>query len=481
MSVGYFEGGVAKHRVEAAWFIFIAVAVLAGGARWFSTAAASADTAPGVPAGLLVAVLALLAAAAYVPALRIGLLSDDFVLADRALRHDFFSVSSSGFFRPVPLIVWAALLLPGVPVGAVGIHLLNIGLHVVNARLVQRLARRVGLSTDGALLAAIVFLCFPAGVEAVAWSSGIQDVLLTTATLAFVLAATAARTAMNVTIAALAFIVALGTKETAVAAPVLALLIAIRRRPQWQAALVPIATLVVAAAYATWRVATAPAGAGPIVPSRYAAKQMISVAFSSLAVPITSGEIASHPALGIAAALLIIGLVAGAVLRAAGNRAEFPAALRGAAWALVAILPVNALFFVDHNLQGSRYLYLPACGWAMLVAALATALPIGRRVVAGTAAMVAVVGIADIHLHLVDWQIAARTRDVVLAAARAALDAQPCRPVAFAEIPDSSGGAYVLRNGFVEAMTLSGVPPGSAIVGHAGGACTVTWDGIGFR
>jgi hypothetical protein len=481
MSVGYFAGGIARHRVEAAWFIFVAIAIVAGVARCSSWSAARAETPPRFATSVLLAMVALTATAAYFPALRIGFLSDDFVLVDRALRHDVFSASSSGFFRPVPLIVWGVLLLPGAAAGALAIHLLNLVLHALNAVLLEQLARRVGLSAEAAILAAVVFLCFPAGVEAVAWASGIQDVLLTTAVLAFVLLATARPTRLTVAGAALALMLALGTKETAVAAPVLALLIAVRRGLRWQDVGVPIAALAMTGAYAAWRVASAPAGSGGLIPSRYAAKQMISVAFSSLAIPFTSGALVSHPMGGVILSLLLVGLVAGAALRGPRHGAEFPASLRAAVWVVAAIVPVNALFFISGNLQGSRYLYLPACGWALLVAAAASVLPVGRRGVMAIATVIAVAGIAGIHVHLVDWLNAARTRDAVLTSARAALDARSCRPLAFAQIPDSWRGAYLFRNGFIEALTLSGVTPGAATIGRAVPACMVIWTGMAFR
>ena len=46
----------------------------------------------------------------YLPVFSVGLLSDDFVMIARAAQHDYWSSSTSGFFRPVPLLSWSALL-----------------------------------------------------------------------------------------------------------------------------------------------------------------------------------------------------------------------------------------------------------------------------------------------------------------------------------------------------------------------------------
>ena len=116
----------------------------------------------------------------YWPVLFTGLFADDFVLVEAA-RAGRFTVWSE-LFRPSLFVVWRVLLAI-VPEGAVALHAVNVVLHGVNAFLVYRLAAATGLSRLMALCAGALFLSYPAAVEAVAWPSGIQDVLMTTCVL----------------------------------------------------------------------------------------------------------------------------------------------------------------------------------------------------------------------------------------------------------------------------------------------------------
>ena len=149
----------------------------------------------------------------FAPALGLGLLSDDYALRARA---DPFT--STPFFRPIPLILWRFLL--AVRDSAVLLHAVNVALHGLNAFLVAELGRRLGLHRSAALAAGALFVTFPAAPEAVAWCSGIQDVLLTTCALGAVIAVHRI-SAGSMGIAAGLLLVALGTKETAVCIPVL--------------------------------------------------------------------------------------------------------------------------------------------------------------------------------------------------------------------------------------------------------------------
>jgi len=160
--------------------------------------------------------------------------------------------------------------------------------------------------------------------------------------------------------------------------------------------------------------------------------------------------------------------------------------VRSAAWVLLAVAPVYSMFFVSADLQGSRYLYLSACGWAILLSVLlldsSRAAP-ARLGLLMTAAL-ALVWAGGTRLHLADWEGASRLRDRVLASADSQLRRTDCGVVHFTGIPDSVGGAYVFRNGFLEAI-------GAAATAGAGAtgspdkpllpACTVEWHDDAFR
>src|SRR5271157_6349218 len=59
-----------------------------------------------------------------------------------------------------------------------GWHLTSILAHVLTTLLVYLLAWRLGIGTDAALLAALIFGLHPAHIEAVAWVSGVTEPLL---------------------------------------------------------------------------------------------------------------------------------------------------------------------------------------------------------------------------------------------------------------------------------------------------------------
>jgi hypothetical protein len=80
-------------------------------------------------------------------------------------------------FRPLPLFVWATLLHLGS--GPSIIHLLNVILHGTNSYLTARLVSGWVEDRRWALLAGLVMLTAPLAPEAVAWSSGVFDLMAT--------------------------------------------------------------------------------------------------------------------------------------------------------------------------------------------------------------------------------------------------------------------------------------------------------------
>jgi len=124
-------------------------------------------------------------------------------------------------------------------------------------------------------------------------------------------------------------------------------------------------------------------------------------------------------------------------------------------------------FFISPQLEGSRYLCLAECGWALLAADLIVAvtgrLP-WRSLAFGCALASAVlVSVLSVAREVGVWTRAADLRDRVLADARAAIARQGCVEATFVGVPDSVDGAYVFRNGFQEAMEPV---IGSAKAGH---------------
>jgi len=224
----------------------------------------------------------------YWPALTIGFLSDDFVLAEWASRREWIHVSATGFVRPIVPFIWYILsALPGSL--AQNVHIVNVVLHALNATLVAALATRLGARRIEAAAAGLIFLTFPALSEAVVWASGMQDVLMATFVLASILAVLEVDVSAGAAVAAVGgTVVAILTKETAIVLPALAWLIAwvspsgIGRGSR---RLTIVAMTVVAIVYAVVRAFVGlPSGYGSGV-SRYFAKQLIVDPFSSLGAP----------------------------------------------------------------------------------------------------------------------------------------------------------------------------------------------------
>jgi hypothetical protein len=152
-------------------------------------------------------------------------------------------------------------------------------------------------------------------------------------------------------------------------------------------------------------------------------------------------------------------------------------------WVVASAAPVWSMFFVSDSLQGSRYLYLPACGWSIFLATLLMEWP-GKTRWAGivVTAVVAVTWSVGVRAHLRDWQEAAGLRDRVLADAVTHLQATDCSTLAFTNLPDSAGGAYVFRNGFIDALDDRGAFRAMPTLGPVDQPrCSLRWDGSAFR
>ena len=464
-------GGVARRHVETAGFILAGLLLVAVAGQWgrskngvgsdFRDAGSPAPR-KSLPTPFFdrshfrdLAALAALAAAVYWPALSIGLLSDDFVLLERASAWTLIDPAWE-MVRPLPLALWGGIarVLPALWLPP-ALHLLNVGLHAVNAWLMTLLMRRFGYSATVARIAAVGFLLFPASVEAVAWISGVFDVLLTT--LALAMAGLAVSTARPVasTWAAIGMTgLALATKETAIVLPALILIAAWlgSRHGGKQLWMTATGSAVLVLAYVGWRVAGGTSASAFPPLDGYAAKELLTRPFGALILPFHQSFIAG---VSVAAALYAAAtplLVACRVMLAEHVTGFSRLAVGAVVWVLAAAAPVFTWFFVGPDLQGSRYVYLASAAWSMLIAvAVVPARPAGaaRAVWLGVIVWLAFSAIA-VRSHLEHWTSAGRARDAALAAA---LRADPsCGPTPGLVPPqDDVSGAYVFRNGFAEA------------------------------
>jgi hypothetical protein len=466
-----------RYRAEAAWFIFVALLLAIG----FTSGRVWATQRPAGPAATLnwaaAAGFIAVSLALYSRLLGLGLLSDDFVLLERA-RAGRWIDPGWDYVRPVPLALWSTLnaVMPATAV-PVGLHALNIVGHGLNGWLLFEVARSFSMAPMWSAAAGLLFLAAPFNIEAVGWASGVFDVTLTAFVLSAVLvtrAATLSRTASLAAISGLTLL-AVGTKETAVALPVmLALLVPFAAPNRRSVALAAVAaSAAIVGGYVLWR--SASGAAGPLLgaTSGYSLKELLSRPFGALGYGLHASTLERLPWLGVLmAALWPLALVRSAL----GWRRDarvFRHLLLAAAWVMASVLPVFTMLYVSPELEGSRYLYLGSTLWAVaLVQVLADPGAIGARwAQPGLAVMILAAGLVTLSQQA-HWRAAAVERDRVLTALVEAHAA--CAPGSVENLPDSIRGAYVFRNGFPEAAGAIGLRTN-------GGDCRLRWNGELFE
>jgi hypothetical protein len=269
-------------------------------------------------------------------------------------------------------------------------------------------------------------------------------------------------------------------KETAVVIPGLVALVwwGSARRPRRRT----LATLVaIVAAYAVFRLASGiPASYVPEL-SRYFVKQLAVEPFASLGAPWTAKWAETHPLASAGRALAILGLVLAGLLTGTRHTRRLRVGLAASAWVLIAVLPVFTLFHVADDLQGSRYLYLPGVGFALLLAALGghaaalTPRSLAPAALAGVTLVLVVPSAPAVRFEEARWQAAARARDAILGRIGEASPPDGCASFAAEGLADNVEGAYVFRNGLPEALAERPRPRVEASQGSA--ACRIAWDG----
>lgn len=467
-------GGVRRHHVESASYIFTAAAL--------ATAFARDERNPrepiGLPRGLtpwLFAGFIAAAALLYASTLSLGLFSDDFGFARNALERRWFPQPE--LVRPLPIMAWGVLLeATGTPAA---LHALNIALHGSNAALACLLAVRLGIPLTSAIAAGLLVLVFPSSVEAVAWPAGVHDLLVTTCAIGFLLLAGPPVNARR-TIAGIAvLLVGLLSKESALTIPLLALVLWLDprrplRTPGWP---VLLAGLAVCLVYGVLRVALVPiSGSYALEPTRYLVKELLARPVATLTLPWTASVLASWRVLAFAGVAACVAAAGAYAWRT--NKSVAPQTIvRCLIAVIVSVGPAYWLLFVTPDLENTRYLYLSTVFWAIAMAGLAsTSEGLTRPATAVLFGVLAVAAIG-VQMHLTSWKEAARLRERVLASAEHVLKTEPCATVSFSGAPDSVRGAYVFRNGLSPAIALRT----GAVPADTRGSCQFQWDGAAFK
>lgn len=199
----------------------------------------------------------------FMPALRAGFLSDDFL----DLHHDFgpgtFVRFEAGGFRPLTVAVWALDAHLWGPQRALGWHATNLALHILNAALMFMLLRQLGFGGKAAFWGTLFFAISWAAVPSVARVSGMTSLVALSPMLAALSlhAAWLRQGGFSRLIASCAlFLASLLAKETMLlCAPIFGLLALFVRRDERKAfrffVVNTLVFLVPTAVYALWRLA----------------------------------------------------------------------------------------------------------------------------------------------------------------------------------------------------------------------------------
>jgi hypothetical protein len=143
-------------------------------------------------------------------------------------------------------------------------------------------------------------------------------------------------------------------------------------------------------------------------------KELLVRPYGTLAVPFRGAQLTEWPWLGIL--LVEVSRCCSSGPPGTGAAAVAGLLVAGALglWVLVSIAPVYSMFDVSGTLQGSRYVYLAAAGWSILMAALL--LPARSRLDLFLVVAACGIGVVGVRLNLVPWTRAAAMRDEVLSA-----------------------------------------------------------------
>lgn len=474
----FFPPYIPRFRLEGVFVLLIAAAVLAVFLRNVNERRGlAAGTPPGwqsvLGAGLI---LLLLAGLLYGSVLPIGLLSDDFDLVASARRGQWIYGNDTAFARPLVPLVWSLLL--SFPGAERLLHGLAIALHGLNALLVVVLATRWRMPREQAQAAGVLFVLWPGLTEAIVWVSGTHDVMMTTCVLVSLICLLRADEHAGWAAGAVAAaMLALGAKETAIVTPLLGWGVwwastprPRGTRPIWALGLMTAAAM----AFALFRLsAPTPDGFTRDV-SQYFLKQLLLDPYAALGAPWSTDWVRAHRSAGLQRAWLIVALVAVAALTWRRETPAFRRAIVAGGWVFLAVVPVWSYFHVAANLEGGRYLYLPAAGFALLLAVLgggtARLLPGYLRVPALGSIVVALavppaVAIPD---EVIRWHEAANVRDAIVREAVAHPSLASCGSFLAAGQADNVRGAYVFRNGLAEALGRTGA---------SGARCAIEWNG----
>lgn len=392
---------------------------------------------------------------AYAAALRVGFLSDDVVLVFQARQPmgiaDIFRVSPTWFFyRPLGKLMWVIETRMFGTYAAL-YHIVSMAIHWANSLLVMLLARRF-MRPATAWLAAALFVASPLYVESVVWLACQYDLLATMGYLAALLGLARWWSSRHVgwyALALVAYQMSVWSKELSFTFPVIAaiVIVAERGRVPWRrliGALLPFACVLGVNLFQRLSVwGTIGGYPGPMLPDS------LPLALGRTALTLLAPL---HQMLFPRWLVWLWALLSGALLLCGALllRDRRPLLL-GAAWLVVALIPVVKVLPVGSDLQNSRVLYFPAIGVAlMLAASLGAATDRAARAARMGAPAVAIgICVWVVIVQLGPWNVAGANARYLLEEVHWLMPSLPDNsPLEVAGLPDNVQGAYVYRLGF---------------------------------
>ncbi len=433
----------------------------------------------GRAAAYVVPLVAFSAALPYLHSLSVGFLSDDFGLARAA--HEAAGPADVIRFRPYvlfyrplsELVWWTGVQLWGG--AALGYHLLNLAIHILNSLLVCSLAARLAGNRYAAFTAGLIFAVHPIHVEPVVWAACLPDLLSAGLSLlsllmleSYLRARSRRGRGLSLFAALAAFGLALFSKESSAALPgvvVLRLVLASNSVTRRRALGVGGCYAVVLMMYLAWRMTVLGRIGGSDVPITLWNTLFPLAPLRSIALfffPINRLVVLDTVEPVLLGAMVV--LMAAGLLWAVRGLGYVPS---GRLWLYLGYVVVMsapvwimASTISAENMEGSRLAYLPTVGLAWLFGDICA----GRRAAgrAGLPVPAAIVIAAAVLTawYVVPWKEAdVVARDVVRAGRRLVVElpAHEQPPVLYVRgLPDGHRGAQIFRNGFEAALNKAG-------------------------
>ena len=391
------------------------------------------------------------------------------------------------FLRPVGFVLYR-LNYQWAGIHATRWHVGSISLHAIDAWLVYLLCRNLGLRRSGSLCAGLIFAMSAAAAEPVAWIDAGFDLVTTAFVLVVLLLVCRYLGSGNhAPLAAALAVTVMGvlSKESAYCLPALVVLTALIHpradRPRaLRAFLLIAAACIIVFAYRWWALGGVGGylvrGAGAAEFLRYnlvpRANALLLRLWTVLFSPVNWSEPLTPISKAVLAALPLP--IVSLVLVARIPRRQFLACL---GFTLAAAIPAQEMLLIGLDLSGTRVLYLPAVGMALLWGLLSDS--VGRRAQVVLLGLSLAIQVTALEHNLVPWHDVPESARAACRSFGLQL-ASLSDPVTVGRLPATERGVVFLQNGLPECVEFNSGVSADRIRALGGTdrdqAATFVWD-----